>query len=111
MVLDHLEVFGGSKPRALYAGVRPSEALHRLQAAHERALQRVGIAPDGRKFVPHVTLARLRDTPAIDLAAHISQAGQFEPLRFSVERSVLYSSRASVGGGPYVVEAEFPFAR
>src|SRR5690349_21353546 len=34
--LTHLGTFGGDKPRALYAGVEPSEALTRLQAAQER---------------------------------------------------------------------------
>jgi 2'-5' RNA ligase len=29
---------------------------------------------------------------------------------FSVSRFVLFSSRASVGGGPYVVEAAYPLA-
>src|SRR5690606_27797188 len=38
--LTHLGTFGGDKPRALYAGVEPSEALSRLQAAQERMLQR-----------------------------------------------------------------------
>ncbi|WP_196260265.1 RNA 2',3'-cyclic phosphodiesterase [Pelagibacterium limicola] len=108
--VDHLGVFGGNKPRALYAGVAPSEALTRLQGAHERALQRIGLPPDGRKFVPHVTLARLRDTPPGDLAAHIAQAGHFVPLRFTVHQFVLFSSRDSVGGGPYVIEQDFPLA-
>jgi 2'-5' RNA ligase len=28
--------------------------------------------------------------------------------RFEAERFVLFSSRASIGGGPYVVEAAYP---
>lgn len=111
VTIDHLGVFGGNKPRALYAGVAPSEPLSRLQAAHERALQHIGLPPDGRRFVPHVTLARMRDTSPADLAAHIAQAGRFEPLRFKVNHSVLYSSRDSVGGGPYALEAVLAFER
>lgn len=108
--LTHLGIFGGDKPRALYAGVEPSEALSRLQAAQERMLQRSGLPPDGRKFVPHVTLARLRGTGAEDVARYIAEAGRFEPLSFSVPRFVLFSSRDSVGGGPYVVEQTYPLA-
>ena len=77
VTIDHLGVFGGNKPRALYAGVAPNATLNRLEAAHGRALQRAGLEPDGRKFVPHVTLARLSDTPAQDLATHIAEAGHF----------------------------------
>ncbi|SFV37566.1 2'-5' RNA ligase [Devosia crocina] len=106
--LTHLGTFGGDKPRALYAGVEPSEALTRLQAAHERMLQRSGMPAEGRKFVPHVTLARLRGTSAADVARFIAEAGRFEPISFPVPRFVLYSSRDSVGGGPYVVEQSYP---
>lgn len=108
--LTHLGSFGGDKPRALYAGVEPSEALTRLQAAQERVLQRAGLAPEGRKFVPHVSLARLRGTSALDVARFISEAGRFEPLSFEPARFVLFSSRDSVGGGPYVVEESYPLA-
>lgn len=108
--LTHLGTFGGDKPRALYAGVEPGEHLSRLQAAQERVLQRAGLAPEGRKFVPHVTLARLRGGSALEVARFISEAGQFTPLSFPVGRFVLYSSRDSVGGGPYVVEQSYPLA-
>ena len=108
--LTHLGSFGGDKPRALFAGVEPSEALTRLQAAQERVLQRAGLPPEGRKFVPHVTLARLRGTSAEELARFIAEAGRFEPLTFPVGRFVLFSSKDSVGGGPYVVEQSYPLA-
>lgn len=110
ITLSHLGVFGSSKPRALYAGVDPSDSLTRLQAGQERLLQRVGIPPDGRKFVPHVTLARLRDASPADLARHIAHSGQFMAMSFVVDRFVLLSSRESVGGGPYIVEQDYPLA-
>jgi len=108
--LSHLGTFGGDKPRALYAGIDGNETLVRLQAAQERMLQRAGLPPDGRRFVPHVSLARLRGTSAFDVATFMAQAGQFMPLEFEVSRFVLYSSRDSVGGGPYVVEEAYPLA-
>ncbi len=108
--LTHLGTFGGDKPRALYAGVEPSEALNRLQSGHERMLQRSGLPAEGRKFVPHISLARLRGTSAGEVARYIAGAGRFEPLSFPVARFVLFSSRDSVGGGPYVVEETYPLA-
>lgn len=109
--LSHLGTFGGDKPRALYAGVENNEALQRLQAAQERVLRRAGLEPEGRKFVPHVSLARLRGASAIELAEFIHQAGHFHPLQFKVGRFVLFSSKSSVGGGPYLVEQSYPLAR
>jgi hypothetical protein len=35
--------------------------------------------------------------------------GHFPKLSFTAERFVLYSARDSVGGGPYLVEAAYPF--
>ena len=108
--LTHLSSFGGDKPRALYAGMEPSEALNRLQAAQERVLQQIGLPAEGRKFVPHVSLARLRGATAMDVARFLAEAGRFEPLSVPVGRFVLYSSKDSVGGGPYVVEQSYPLA-
>jgi RNA 2',3'-cyclic 3'-phosphodiesterase len=108
--LSHLGCFGGDKPRALYAGVDASPALQRLQAAHERVLRRVGIAPEARRFIPHVSLARLKGTSSVELAEFMHQAGHFAPLEFTVGRFVLFSSKASVGGGPYLVEQSYPLA-
>lgn len=108
--LSHLGTFGGDKPRALYAGVENNEALQHLQASHERVLRRVGLEPEARKFVPHVSLARLRGTSAIDVADFIHHAVHFAPLEFTVRRFVLFSSRNSVGGGPYLVEQSYSLA-
>lgn len=108
--LTHLGSFGGDKPRSLYAGVEPSEQLTRLQAAQERVLQQLGLPPEGRKFTPHVTLARLRGVAAGDVARYMAEAGRFETLGFPVGRFVLFSSRDSVGGGPYLVEQGYELA-
>ena len=108
---DGLSSFGGKKPRALVATVAPSPPLLELQAEHERLMQRIGLAPEGRKYTPHVTLARLRDTSNRQVADYLAARGYFPPLPFRAERFVLYSSRASIGGGPYVIEAEFPLQR
>ncbi|HWV43104.1 RNA 2',3'-cyclic phosphodiesterase [Pseudorhodoplanes sp.] len=108
--LEGLASFGGKKPRAVFAEVAPSAALMELQAEHERLMQRVGLEPEGRKYTPHVTLARLRDSSSRQVADYLSERGSFRSAPFRVERFVLYSSRASVGGGPYVVEEAYPLS-
>ena len=69
---------------------------------------RVGLPPETRKFHAHVTLARLRGASPLAVADHLAGQGPFQPLAFTARRVVLYSSRASVGGGPYIVEAAYP---
>jgi len=111
VTLDELGSFGGDKPRAIVVKTRPEPALIELQAEHERLLRRLGAPPEPRKFAPHVTLARLRGAGSAAIAAYLSARGYFPPLRFTAQRFVLFSSRDSVGGGPYIVEADYPLRR
>jgi 2'-5' RNA ligase len=87
--LNGLGSFGGGKPRAIFAGIAPSEGLEALRRANERA-------------------ARVRGARADAVAAYLERQGGIVPETFTVSRFVLYSSRNSVGGGPYVVEAAYP---
>lgn len=106
--LNGLGSFGGGKPRAIFAGIAPSEGLEALRRANERAAREAGLPPEGRNYKPHVTIARLRGARADAVAAYLERQGGIGPGTFTVTRFVLYSSRNSVGGGPYVVEAAYP---
>lgn len=106
--LEDLGIFGGRRPRAIWAGVAPSEPLQALQRAHERAAMAAGLPAESRNFTPHVTLARLRGAKPDAVATYLERQGGFVAEPFRVERFVLMSSRDSVGGGPYVVEADYP---
>ena len=106
--LTELAAFGGNKPRSIVVMAHLSRALGALQAANDRALRRVGVEPEKRKFTPHVTLAQLKGVSDQSVAAFLSER-PIEPLEFQVDHFVLYSARTSLGGGPYIVEAEYPF--
>ena len=66
------------------------------------------LEPEGRKYTPHVTLARLRDASSRDVADYLAARAHYRSASFAASRFVLFSSRSSVGGGPYVVEADYP---
>ena len=66
------------------------------------------LPPEKRRFTPHVTLARLRDASPLDVADYFAARSPFHKLTFTAPRFVLFSSRGTVGGGPYVVEAAYP---
>jgi 2'-5' RNA ligase len=110
LTLSGLDHFGGRKPRAIFGAVQPSPALVELQAEHERMMQRIGLPAEGRRFTPHVTLARLRNSNPGEVAGYLSARGNFSAVPFRVGRFVLMSSRDSVGGGPYVIEEAWPLA-
>ena len=105
---DGLSWFGGDKPRAIVARIRPSPPLVELQGRLERRLRRVGLPPETRNFAPHVTLARLRGVSPVAVADYLGARGHFAPPSFEARRFTLFSARDSVGGGPYLVEADYP---
>ena len=86
--------FGGRKPRAVVATVAPVQALLDVQSEHERLMQRIGLEPEGRKFTPHVTLARLRESSSEQVAEYLSARGYLRTSPFPVSR-VRPSCRAS----------------
>ena len=108
VTLTGVDAFGGDRPRALVALAKPTPALMALQAEHERAARRAGLPPETRKYAPHVTLARLRGVSPVAVADYLGSRSRPSTISFEAERFILYSSRDSVGGGPYIEEASFP---
>ena len=108
ITLDGLGMFGGKRPRAIFAGVRADRDLMALQAEHEQLMQRAGLAPEQRRYTPHVTLARLRAARPNAVAAYLESRGGFFSTPIEVTRFVLFSSQPSRGGGPYLVEESYP---
>lgn len=103
-----LRVFGNDRPRALVAEIETTPELLELQAEQERLVRRLGLAPETRKYAPHITLARLRDVSAFQVAGFVSSIGPLPKSSFIAHHFVMFSSRDSVGGGPYLVEADYP---
>ncbi len=110
MALSGVGAFGQKKPHAIWAGATASPDLSALQSEIDRICHRHGAPADPRKFMPHVTLARLRNASPADVARYLSARGNFSTQPFRVGRFVLMSSRDSVGGGPYVIEEAWPLS-
>ena len=106
--LSGVGAFGGKKPHSVYAAVAASPELTLLQSELERICQRLGLEAEPRKYIPHVTLARLKNTSPEQVAQYLTGRGDFSALPFRAGRFVLMSSKDSVGGGPYVIEEAYP---
>jgi 2'-5' RNA ligase len=88
----------------LWVGVRPAEPLAALAKAVNAALAGVGIAPEPRAFVPHITLARGRTMIG-------AAAWPLAPLPHSgwtVAGFALFESRMGKDGSDYDVIARWP---
>jgi 2'-5' RNA ligase len=106
--LKGVGAFGGKTPRALWAGIAASDALVHLQRKIESAIQRLGFPAEERKYTPHVTLARLRGTPAGRVMDYLSDHALYASGSFEVKQFALFSSRLNSNGSIYVIEREYP---
>ncbi len=106
--LGHVGHFASKgRPHALWIGVEPAAALTALHHKVDHALARAGIAPDGRAFVPHITLARL-GRAAGRLDDFLAQPVAAIP--WPVDDFVLYESVLTRAAAVYHPLAEFAFA-
>jgi 2'-5' RNA ligase len=99
--------FGNRQPHALWAGVRNSKALEHLQRKVDNAIRRVGQPQDAHKFMPHVTLARLRNPDGDKMIEWLTEHALFTSAKFHVDKFHLYSSRLTSDGSVYAVERDY----
>ncbi|MGH7031770.1 MAG: RNA 2',3'-cyclic phosphodiesterase [Stellaceae bacterium] len=105
-------VFGsGERPRNLWVGVERSAELIALRDKIELALIRAGLPPEPRKFAPHVTLARLRNTAPVELAEYLAAHAAFRAEPLAVEAFSLIASFPTKAGSVYEDQADYPLAR
>ena len=96
--VGHFERKG--RATTLWAGLAASPQLLAFQQKIERACQRVGLAPEGRKFAPHVTLARL-NTSAGPIGGWLAAHGALTAPPWRVEEFRLYESVLTPAGSAY----------
>jgi 2'-5' RNA ligase len=102
--------FGKDEPHTLFIGVAEPTALIQLASACERAARSVGLKPETRKYLPHVTLAYLNGAAPVDrVHAFCRRLALFESRPFSVQGFYLWSSLLRSGGpSVYREEAVYP---
>lgn len=105
--LDALGAFPDARrARVVWAGIAdPAGGIGAVAQLVGDALDAIGFAPEARAFVPHVTLARLKQPREIDLAHPLPAE------RFVVDRVTLFESHLSREGARYESLAVFPFKR
>ncbi len=111
---QHLEGVGffppRGRPRVLWAGVEKNEQLLQLYRRIEAALVRAGLEPERRKFAPHITLARLQNTPAARVGRFLAAHSLLVTADFAVNQFVLYSSVLNDRGAKHYMEEVYPLS-
>jgi 2'-5' RNA ligase len=99
--------FGAKHPHALWAGVRPNEALLHLQRKVETAVQRAGQPADRQRYTPHVTLARLSRGNVGRVMDYLTDHALYASAPFAVDGFILYSSVLTSDGSIYRAERAY----
>jgi len=95
-------------PRVVWAGIRKNEQLVQIRNRVESVLIRAGLKPESRKYSPHITLARLKNTPVSKVGAYLTHNSMFMSEEFQVAEFLLYSSVLSSKGAKHFVEVRYP---
>lgn len=100
--------FAGSKrARAIWARVAPSNDLDELQMRVELACRRAGLPAETRKFIPHITLARLNSGSGM-IGGWLQQHGTLTMGPWNAEGFSLYESDLTLNGAIYSELYKFP---
>jgi 2'-5' RNA ligase len=88
---------------ALWAGVTPHDALAALHRKVDHAMVRVGLAPEGRTYLPHITLARLSRSMGLGIEIERWRADHaaLNSAPFTIGHFGLFASTLGSGGARY----------
>lgn len=105
--LKSVGAFGGKNPHALWAGIENPEPLKHLADKCEQAVRAAGVDPEKRKFLPHVTVARLKGAPPGAVQDWIRRHGLFRAPDFEVTHFTLFSTALKHTGAVYTAERRY----
>ncbi len=100
----------GGRIASLWVGVERSAALSHLQNKVETALQRADIAPERKRFAPHVTLARTDRAPPDKVIGFVQAHNLFRAPPIMIEHFSLFSSQLGKEHSVYTQEADYALA-
>lgn len=94
----------------LWARVVPAEPLAALHRKVDQALRRAAVAPDQRRYLPHITLARLarRGVDPAAVARWTEAHAALATPDFRLEHLLLYESHLTAAGARYEAVARWP---
>ncbi len=91
----------------LWAGVRPREPLAALHRKIDQALVRAGQPPEGRAYLPHITLARM-NSPVEAVERFVEAHAGLASAPFTLDHFFLFESSLGHEGARYDAVARYP---
>lgn len=93
----------GNRPRSLWAGVKDAAPLAALHEKCNQALRRCGVHEERRKYLPHVSLARLVDPHQERLVQYLQGNSGFNAPPFMADAFCLIRSHLTRHGAAYEI--------
>jgi 2'-5' RNA ligase len=98
-------------PRVLWVDLKENEKLFDLQQKVESTVVDLGFDPEDRSYIPHLTIARCRDTPPKAIHRFMREHGNFSAEPFHCHQFHLYESELNSDGARYTKQASFDLIR
>lgn len=100
------------RPRTLWLGAgQGADEMVALQGTIERSLKRLGYRGEHRRYVPHVTLGRIRHgRPPRELAEELGAQANFEAGAMHVDEVIVFASELTSAGSEYHVLGRAPLS-
>lgn len=95
------------RPTALWAGLKPHDALAKLHRKVDQAVVRAGLPPEHRAYLPHITLARLNGGAGVADGFLARHAGLASP-PFAFPAFQLFESHLGREAARYTAVARYP---
>jgi 2'-5' RNA ligase len=87
---------GAHRPRAFFAGVQAGPELREVARRIDETVAALGVAKEDRPYLPHVTLARIKNENVQELREQIASMTDFDFGSFEAVQFHLYASRGGV---------------
>jgi 2'-5' RNA ligase len=91
-----------SRPRVIWVGLEGEiERIMALVEEVEAAMERLGFAREEKKFSPHITLGRIKESYGIGDLVNLLKSHQTAPMELALDNLVLFQSTLTPQGPIY----------
>lgn len=94
-------------PRVVWAGIEPPDEVTHLRNKINKVLKHCGVEPETRKYHPHITLARLKNSSPERVAGFLAVNSLLQSPPFTIEKFCLCSSHLNHDGAKHTLEQEY----
>ena len=94
-------------PKVIWAGIDPQDEVRHLRNRVNKILRQCNVEPKQRKFYPHITLARLKNSSPQKIKNFLELNSLLQSPPFVIDKCCLFSSQLHHDGAKHTIENEY----